>query len=266
MHGWFGIGWGSFAGLEVLALIAGVGITALGPGGVLIPIGLITLTHLSKGQIAGTAIVTHVGTGLLGSLAYRRSAHLRDPLTLRTAGLLAGAAVVGAPLGVLLNSAVSRGLFDALLGIFVGLTGLLVWMRARQSPPRDGGGGQAGGSGHPDLHSGLILALGFGVAVVSGLFGIGGPLLSVPLLVTAGLPLLAALGSAQVQSIVIASAGAIAYLARGEISWRLAGAVLVPQLIGVMIGWRIARRVPTARLMRVLAVVLVALAPYLILR
>jgi hypothetical protein len=110
------------------------------------------------------------------------------------------------------------------------------------------------------------VALGFGVAVVSGLFGLGGPLLSVPLLVAAGAPLLAALAAAQVQSIVLASAGAIAYLAHGEISWRLALVLLIPQLIGVVIGWRIARRVPTARLMRVLAVVLVALAPYLILR
>jgi uncharacterized membrane protein YfcA len=260
MHGWLGIGVGAFAGLEVLALIAGIGITALGPGGVLIPIGLITLTHLSKGQIAGTAIVTQVGTGLLGSLAYRRSAQLRDPATLRTAGILAGAAIIGAPLGVLLNSVVSRGLFGVLLGAFVGATGVLVWVRARQSPT----GAAAGG--HPDLPSGLIAGLGFGVAVVSGLFGLGGPLLSVPLLVAAGLPLLSALASAQVQSIVLASAGAITYLARGDIEWRIALAVLIPQLIGVVIGWRIARRVPTARLMRVLAVVLVALAPYLILR
>jgi hypothetical protein len=259
MHGWLGIGWGAFAGLEVLALIAGIGITALGPGGVLIPIGLITLTQLSKGQIAGTAIVTQVGTGLLGSLAYRRSAQLREPSTLRIAGILAGAAVVGAPLGVLLNSVVSRGLFGVLLGVFVGLTGVLVWIRARQSPTSPG-------DGAPRLHPGLVVALGFGVAVVSGLFGLGGPLLSVPLLVAAGAPLLAALAAAQVQSIVLASAGAIAYLARGEISWRLALVLLIPQLIGVVIGWRIARRVPTARLMRVLAVVLVALAPYLILR
>jgi hypothetical protein len=115
------------------------------------------------------------------------------------------------------------------------------------------------------LHPGLLAALGFGVAVVSGLFGLG-PLLRVPLPVATGLPLLSALAAGQVQSIVLASAGAIAYLARGQISWGLAGALLVPQLIGVVIGWRIARRVPTARLMRVLAVVLVALAPYLILR
>jgi uncharacterized membrane protein YfcA len=116
------------------------------------------------------------------------------------------------------------------------------------------------------LDRGLIAGLGFAVAVVSGLFGLGGPLLSVPLLVATGAPLLTALASAQVQSIVLASAGAITYLARGDIAWRIALAVLIPQLIGVVIGWRIARRVPTARLMRVLAVVLVALAPYLILR
>jgi uncharacterized protein len=255
-----GVGAGAWAGLEVLALIAGIGTSALGPGGVLIPIGLFSLTHLSKGQIAGTAIVTQIGTGVVGSLAYRRSDQLKDPVTLRTAAILGAAAVIGAPLGVLLNFVVSRGLFNILLGVVVGVSGLVVAARARQRPA----GADRGVA--PDLHASLVAALGFGVAVISGLFGLGGPLLSVPLLLAIRLPLLSAVASAQVQSIVIATVGTIGYVARGQISWPLAASLVVPQMIGVVIGWRIARRVPTARLMGVLAVVLIALAPYLVLR
>lgn len=261
MTTWLGLGAGAFVGLEVLALVAGVGITALGPGGVLIPIALFTLTSLSPGRIAGTAIVTHVGTGMLGSAAYVRSRQLRDPLTLRTAGILAGAAVVGAPAGVALNAIIGRGLFSVLLGVFVAAIGVLVWLRARQADPA-----AAADAGHPALHPWLVGGLGFGVAVVSGLFGLGGPLLSVPLLVAVEVPLLAALAAAQAQSIVIATTGSIGYVVRGTISWPLALAIAIPELIGVLIGWRIARRVPTHLLMRTLAVVLVGLAPYLALR
>ena len=69
---------------------------------------------------------------------------------------------------------------------------------------------------HPELHVALITALGFGVAVAGGLFGIGGPLLSVPLLVVVGVPMLAALGAAQAQSVVIAAVGTLGYLGPGS--------------------------------------------------
>ena len=254
-----GVSGSSLVALEVLALIGGIGITALGPGGVLVTIALYALTSLSPAHVAGTAIVTHVATGCVGSVAYVRSRQLRDPLTRRTALILGGCAVVGTPAGVLVNTLVSRGSFSILLGAFVAITGVLVWRRPR---PQE----NAGDESHPQLHGGLVAVLGVIVALISGLFGLGGPLLCVPLLVTAGVPLLSALAAAQAQSIVIASVGTVGYLTQGAISWPLAAAVAVPELIGVVIGWRIAHHVPTRRLTRALALALVAVAPYLILR
>ena len=254
-----GVSGSSLVALEVLALIGGIGITALGPGGVLVTIALYALTSLSPAHVAGTAIVTHVATGCVGSLAYVRSRQLRDRLTRRTALILAGGAVVGTPAGVVINSLVSRGSFSILLGVFVAVIGVMVWRRPRPE-------GNAAAESHPPLHAGLVAALGVAVALISGLFGLGGPLLCVPLLVAAGVPLLSALAAAQVQSIVIASVGTIGYLTQGAISWPLALAVAVPEMIGVVIGWRIAHQVPTRRLTRALALALVAVAPYLILR
>lgn len=258
MTGALGLGLGALIGLEALALLAGIGITAIGPGGVLVPIALFALTSLSTGRVAGTALVTQIGTGLLGSAVYVRSRQLRDPVTRRTAGLLAAAAIPGAPAGALLNSAISRSAFSILLGVLVAAIGVLVWVRSRDSARVAGAATE-----QPPLRPRLVIVIGFAVAVVSGLFGLGGPLLSVPLLIAAGVPVLPAIAAAQAQSVVIATAGSIGYLARGAISWPLALAVTVPQLVGVLIGWRIARRVPTHLLMRTLAVVLVALGPYL---
>src|SRR5699024_6502221 len=99
--------------------------------------------------------------------------------------------------------------------------------------------------------------IGGGVAAMSGVFGIGGPMLSVPILVIAGYPMLASLGAAQAQSIVVAGTGAATYLAQGAISWPLAVLTGVPEMIGVWLGWKIAHAVPVRPLKYLLAGTLV---------
>ncbi|MFC6065208.1 sulfite exporter TauE/SafE family protein [Streptomyces ochraceiscleroticus] len=239
--------------LALFGLAAGVGITAVGPGGVLATVGLFVLTDLSPAQVAGTAIVTHVATGLLGTAAYVRSGELREPRTRRTAWVLAGAAVLGTPLGVLANTLFSGRAFGLLLGAFVALVGALVWYRARRAAPTD--------AVYPSAW--VTALLGFGVAVASGVFGVGGPMLTVPLLVALRMPVLAALAVAQVQSVVIATAGTLGYVAHGAVDWPLAALVGVPELAGVLIGWRIARALPSRTLKTGLVLALFALAPYL---
>ncbi|GAA2148454.1 sulfite exporter TauE/SafE family protein [Actinomadura napierensis] len=252
-----GLGMPVLAGLVLFGLVAGVGITAVGPGGVLVTVGLFALTGLSPAQVAGTAIVTHVATGALATAAYTRSGQLRERGTRRTAAVLAAAAVAGTPLGVLVNSVVSGRAFGILLGAFVTLVGMLVWRRARGPASGEPGIG-AGGPGTPQ-----VAAVGFAVAVASGVFGIGGPMLSVPLLVVLGAPVLSALAAAQAQSVVIAAVGTAGYAAAGAVDWPLAALTGVPELAGVLLGWVIARAVPAGALTGALIVSLFALAPYL---
>jgi uncharacterized membrane protein YfcA len=109
----------------------------------------------------------------------------------------------------------------------------------------------------------VVASVGFAVAVASGIVGVGGPLLAVPLLVALGMPVLSALAAAQAQSVVIATAGTAGYLAAGAIDWPLAALVGVPELAGVLLGWVLARALPTRTLTYVLIVSLFGLAPYL---
>lgn len=242
--------------LALFGLVGGIGITALGPGGVLPTIGLFALTSLSPARVAGTAIVTHVATGALGTAAYQRSGHLREPGTRRTAVLLAGSAVLGTPVGVLVNSRISERTFGQILGVFVGVVALLLWYREVRP--------HAGRRAHP--HRVTVALLGLGVAAASGIVGIGGPMLTVPLLIGLGTPVLESLASAQAQSVVIAGVGTVGYLVHGSVDWALAALVGVPELVGVLIGWKVAQALPTRTLKIVLIVVLLALAPYLALR
>ena len=242
--------------LAVIGFVGGVGITAVGPGGVLPTIGLFALTGLSPAEVAGTSIVTHIATGAVATAAFTRSGQLRDPDTRRTAWTLAGTALVGTPVGVLINAHVSERAFGVVLGVIVaGVAGLVVYrdQRHAHAPHR-----------HPSTY--VVAALGAGVAVLAGIVGIGGPMLTVPLLVVLSVPLLESLAAAQAQSIVIASTGTVAYAANGSIDWALAALIGIPELAGVLLGWRLARKLPTRTLKIALVATLLALSPYLALR
>ncbi|MFC7154412.1 sulfite exporter TauE/SafE family protein [Halomarina halobia] len=237
--------------LVAVALIGGVGITAIGPGGILVTAALFALTTATPATVAGTASATFVATGLLGAAVYARSGELSARAGRRDALLLSLVGVVGALAGVWLNARLPTAAFGILLGAVVSLSGALVWWRTR---------GGSGGTDRPG--GGAVAAIGFGVGVVSGTLGVGGPVLAVPLLVAAGTPMLAAVAAAQVQSVFIAGGATFGYLAQGAVSPTLTLLVGVPELVGAVLGWRLAHAVDEIRLKRALAAVLVALGPY----
>jgi uncharacterized membrane protein YfcA len=249
-----GLSGGVLALLALIGLVGGVGISAVGPGGVLPTIGLFVLTPLAPATVAGTAIATNIATGLAGTAAYTVSGQLRDRATRRLALILAVTAVAGTPPGVLINAHVSKRLFGVLLAVFAVAVAFLVWLRGRRARvaarPRDA----------------VVAGLGLAVGLASGLLGLGGPLLTVPLLIALGVATLEALAAAQAQSVVIATVGTIGYAVSGRVDWALVLVIGLPELAGVLLGWRIARALPTRTLRIILIVVLLALAPYLALR
>ncbi len=246
--------------LILISLIGGIGITAIGPGGILVTIALFAFTDLSPAEVAGTAIVTHIGTGIVGTLAFVRSGQLREPRTRRLALILSLTAIVCTPLGVIINSRVSSAQFGIMLAIFVSVVGCSVLLREFRS--------QTAIDGEREGAHGIVAQslLGGGVSVLSGIFGIGGPMIAVPIMVIAGYPLLSALAAAQVQSVFVASSGTFSYLAHGSISWPLVLITGIPEMIGVWFGWKIAHAVPTRPLKYLLATTLIALGPVLLMR
>jgi uncharacterized protein len=252
--------------LALFGFAGGVGTTALGPGGVLVTIGLFVLSGLPPAAVSGTAIATNVGSATLGTGAFARSGQLRGPDTRRMAAVLIAAAVVGTPLGVVVNAQVSGGAFGILLGICVGATGVLLFVRERQRqrrpPPPPPLSSAPRAAATPA--AAIVLPLGLAVALVSGLFGLGGQLLSVPLLISIGAPMLPALGAAQAQSIVIAGIGTIGYAIRGAIAWPLVPVIGVPLLAGALAGAKLAHAVSTERLRSLLATALIVVGAYLV--
>src|SRR3546814_14263279 len=59
--------------LLLISFAAGIGISAVGPGGVLMTIGLFAFTLMFPSLVAGNAIVPPVDTGIVGHTVYWRS-------------------------------------------------------------------------------------------------------------------------------------------------------------------------------------------------
>ncbi|MDJ1433186.1 sulfite exporter TauE/SafE family protein [Halostagnicola sp. A-GB9-2] len=244
--------------LAIIALFAGIGITTIGPGGIFVTIALYSLTPLPSATVAGTAHATFIATGIVGTLAYIRSGELGGDDGRQMAVVLSATSIVGALAGAYLNAYVSRELFGLLLGGFAALVGAVLLYRQQNSLDRS-----VGIDGSPSVGRLELGALGVGLGVSSGLIGVGGPVLAVPALVVIGVPMLLAVGVAQVQSIFIAVFATSGYLSYGAVSLPFVILVGVPQLIGVVVGWRIAHRTDPERLKTVLGGVLILVGVYL---
>ncbi|MFH5842235.1 sulfite exporter TauE/SafE family protein [Haladaptatus sp. CMAA 1909] len=239
--------------LVAVAFLSGVGITAVGPGGIFVTVALFALTNEPSATVAGTAMSTFVFTGLLGSYTYYRSGELRTRSGKRLAALVTVPSVVGAVVGALVNTTISDAVFGALLTGFTVLSGVSIVYRERRtvgsrwSFPADSAVGIA-----------VFVGVGFGVGVLGGLLGVGGPVIAVPVLVVLGVSMLDALAAAQVQSVFLSAFAATTYVLQGAVSLPLALAIGVPELVGVIAGWRVAHRVDPSRLKVALGGTLVA--------
>ena len=252
------LGFGLTVGLILVAFASGVGITAIGPGGIFLTIALYTLTDIGSDVIAGTVQVAFIATGLVGTAAYVRSGELaRGNLSL--AGLLCAGSVGGAVAGAWLNGLVSRDLFGVLLGLLTGVAGVVIVYReyrglsAVHSFDLDSTAGRAG-----------YFVVGVVLGVLSGLLGVGGPVIAVPTLVLLGVPMLSAVAVAQAQGVFIATFAALGFLTQGVVSVPLATLVGVPLLAGVLVGWKVAHYVDPGRLKVVLGAILILVAPTLV--
>ena len=82
----------------------------------------------------------------------------------------------------------------------------------------------------------FIVALGFLVGVLSGMFGVGGGFLTTPLLIFYGIPPTVAVASASTQITGASVSGAMAHMKRGGVDLKMGGVMIVGGLFGSVIG------------------------------
>ena len=221
-----------------VALLVGIFIGAVGVGGVLLIPALNLLTPLTIQASMATALFTFIFTGIVGTWMFQRRGSIAWAVTLP---LCAGGALFGF-VGAWANALLDARLLALILAMLIVFAGVYTLC--------SGGSRQAAVfHDRPRLQQVLLFGIGAVTGFGSGLTGVGGPALSVPLMVLFGFPALTAIGASQVIQILAAVSGSIGHLAQGHIDLRLAALLTVFEVAGVWLGVQVAHAVD-ARLLR----------------
>jgi uncharacterized protein len=245
----------------VLGLCAGVlvGLLGIGGGVVLVP-AMVYLLHMDQHLAQGTSLfilLPPIGLGALREYWKQGQVDLHAGI-LCALGMLFGA-YAGSLIALPMPSRNLKGLF----GFFLILSGFLLWRKAQLE-----GGAASRGEDMP-VREGIARGVGiFAIAcvcgVASGMFGIGGGVLLVPLL---GLLFAFNQHRAQGTSLValIPPTGVLALMAysrEGFVSWKT-GLLLIPGVfLGGIIGGILAKNIKPRSMRQVFAGVLVLLGAW----
>ncbi len=250
--------------LAIGGLVAGAFGALLGLGGGILIVPLLTLGFGIPLQAAvGTSLVCVIATSI-GGAAVNVSAGRAD---VRLGIILGAGTVVGAFTGAIVAGFLPERLLAALFTALLAYT-TLAMLRGLRRRPDDAEASvdptAAAGPAAPSYRSvRLPWAIGgsFVAGNVSGLLGIGGGAVTVPLvhlLMTA--PMRVAVATSNYVIGITGAAGAYAYLFRGDIDPRQAAPVVLGVVAGAALGARIGQRVRTTWLVLLFSAVLAYVA------
>lgn len=241
--------------LALTATVVGILIGAVGVGGVLLIPALNWLSPLPLQAAMATALFTFVFTGIVGTLLFQRRGSIDWAITWP---LGAGGALFGF-VGAWANSKLDAHGLALILAVLIVLAGVYTLL---------GGASRRTAifQGRPREQRLVLFAIGAITGFGSGLTGVGGPALSVPMMVLLGFPALVAIGASQVIQILAAVSGSAGHLAHGHIDFQLAAGLIVFEVAGVWIGVRLAHAVDARLLRRAVGMLCIAVGAGLVLR
>jgi uncharacterized membrane protein YfcA len=239
--------------LAAATLAIGVCLGLSGYGGFLVPPLLVWLAGFDDpSRAVAHALLAALAPAVVGAALYRRHHRTPGPLTL----LLCAGTVPGIVAGRLLTSAVPDTWLRVLIGCAVLAAGVALVARPRDDQP-------------PDAHSAAPLTrpsrwsvpVGLTAGLLSGMagvvVGVGGPLVTTPVLMSTGVALAPAVGAGLTNSVVVSVLGAASLLDHVTLDVSVLLPTALPQLVGVVIGVRLHSRVDATLLTRIVSVLAV---------
>jgi uncharacterized membrane protein YfcA len=239
-----------------LAVVVGLSLGLLGGGGSIltVPIFVYVLGFAAKPAIAMSLPVVGT-TSLVGAIRHWRNGNVQARLALAFGGV----AMIGAYVGAKLATLVSGEVQLTLLAIAM-LAAAVSMFRSGRAPIQER-------ATKPTAGTAVMLAVGVGVGLLTGLVGIGGGFLVVPaLVVLAGVPMKQAIGTSLVVIAMNALSGSLGYLGQVDIPWSFVGLFTALAVAGILIGTHLVRFVSQAALKQGFAGFLVLLGALILIR
>lgn len=264
-----------------IGLFAGIYGSIIGAGGgfVLLPVLLLlpAFAGYSPQTITTITLAAALANAIGGSVTYARQKRIDYTL----AFIFAGCALPGSILGRIAIESIERSRFMVAFGVLVIFLGLyLINRRAPKTRPDHTGPLPFGFISREltqpdglvrtvavDLRLGALLS--FGVGLAASVFGIGGGVLFVPMLVgLLGYPVSRATATSTFFLMLTASAAVATDLLRSNNTlineWRLAVPIVLGTFLGGQIGATISKYIPPGRILQLLAAALVLIGIRLI--
>ena len=217
------------AGGIVVGVLTGV----TGMGGILIPPFMIALLGMDTHVAMGTSLASFLPSCLLGVWMHHRQGNIVWSL----AGPLSAAGLICVFIGTELKAYSPGSALNILLALLIIVVGGLAFrpVSGNKNPAKAGPGNRSGRS------SFKLAALGGGVGTISGLTGAGGSVLAVPAMITMGYPPLTAIATSLVYVVVISATGTVGNALHNAVDFSMAGLCAAGQVIGILVGFRVAR-------------------------
>lgn len=259
--------------LLLMGALGGFAAGMLGIGGGMILVPFITMVFSALGfapeAIIHMAVATSLGVIMFTSLSSVRAHHAHGAVRWPVAALLVPGILLGAWCGPWIAKQLSSGGQALVFAIFLSVSASQILFGKQASTDTATGALHLPGKG-------AMFATGMLIGVISGLVGAGGGFLSVPFLMRRGVPIHQAVGTSAALGFPIALAGTLSNIYYG---WQepglppyALGYVYVPALAVMALasvtmaplGARAAHRLPVQTLKKVFAVMLYALAAYML--
>jgi uncharacterized protein len=262
-------------GLSVGAGVFGA-MLGLGGGIIIVPT-LALLLHVDIRYAIGASIVAVIATSSGAGATY-----VKERLTnIRVAMLLETVTTSGAIAGAFLSGVVPTRWLYLVFGAVLAYAAAKTWRPPRQRKTEIQNGGRlwrhlrlqgsyfdpARGAeiAYHASHAPSSLAASVFAGVLSGLLGVGGGVVQVPIMnLVMGLPLKVASATSNFMIGVTAAASAGVYFYRGDVNPFVAAPVALGVLVGALLGTHVLRRLATPVLRLIFAVVLVFIAVQMI--
>jgi uncharacterized membrane protein YfcA len=241
-------------------LCIGVALGALGGGGSVLAVPALVYVLGQNVHEATTASLVVVTAGALaGGLGHAREGRV----CWRHAGAFTVAALPGVLAGTALGEAVSGGTLIGAFALIMLVAAAAMWRRADRASADTASDRRAL---CPPLRLGRDLAAGLLIGLLTGFFGVGGGFLVVPTLAIA-LALSTRLAVGTSLAIITATSvlGLVAHLAAGRgLDLGVTSAMTIACVLGAIGGAAVAGRLPQRELGRAFAVLVIAVATYLL--
>lgn len=239
--------------LLVVCIAVGFLVGSTGVGGIILIPALTILAGLDTHTAMATALASFIFSAFQVGWLY----HRRGLLEFKVLNpMLMGGVVMGF-VGAKVKAVLMAPVLNVALALLVLLAAVNILMPARAGTFSFAAAGKR-------LHNGFLLGLGGMVGFIAGLTGVGGPIISIPIMIYFGFTPVCSIAAGQAFSAAAALSGTAGNLLYGSIDWGVMGMITVAQMVGTVAGVRLACRVPAVVLRRAVAVLCILIGFFLL--